>query len=250
MDRFTDKVAVVTGAGSGIGQATAVRLASEGAAVACFDVDAGTVETTVKRISSEGGRATAVTANVADEASVSAGVAQAVAELGPPSVLCNIAGIGKFAHSHELALAEWDRIIGVNLTGTFLMCRAVLPHLLAAGRGVIVNTASNAGLMGQPWSAAYCASKGGVVQLTRALAQEYIDRGVRVVAVAPGGTETNIHKSFDLPEGANAKLLHRIMSPMGMAKPEELASLFAYVASDEARYMTGSIVTMDGGLTS
>jgi NAD(P)-dependent dehydrogenase (short-subunit alcohol dehydrogenase family) len=250
MDRFAGKVAIVTGAGSGIGQATAVRLASEGAAVACFDIDGGAAEATAKRISGDGGRAFPMAVNVADKGSVTAGVGRAVEELGPPDVLCNIAGIGKFAHTHELALEEWDRIIAVNLTGTFLMAQAVLPHLLAKPGGNIVNTASNAGLMGQPWSAAYCASKGGVVQLTRALAQEYIDRGVRVNAVAPGGTETNIHKSFDLPEGANAKMLYRIMSPMGMAKAEELASLFAYVASDEARYMTGSIVTMDGGLTS
>jgi NAD(P)-dependent dehydrogenase (short-subunit alcohol dehydrogenase family) len=250
MDRFTGKVAIVTGAGSGIGQATAVRLASEGGSVACFDIDGGAAEATAKRISADGGTAVAVQANVADKPSVTARVARVVADLGPPAVLCNIAGIGRFAHTHELDLAEWDRIIAVNLTGTFLMCQAVLPHLLAAPGGNIVNTASNAGLMGQPWSAAYCASKGGVVMLTKALAHEYIDRGVRVNAVAPGGTETNIHKSFDLPEGANPKLLNRIMSRMGMAQPEELASLFAYVASDEARYMTGSIVTMDGGLTS
>lgn len=248
MDRFAGKVAIVTGAGSGIGRATAERLASEGAGVACLDVDGETAAATVKEIEAAGGKAVALAVNVADKASVVSAVASAASALGPPNVLCNIAGIGKFAHTHELALDEWDRIIAVNLTGTFLMAQACLPALIET-HGNIVNTASNAGLMGQPWSAAYCASKGGVVQLTRALAHEYINQ-VRVNAVAPGGVETNIIKSFGLPEGGDYRQMRRVMSPMGMAKPEELASLFAYVASDEARYMTGSIVTMDGGLTS
>jgi len=163
-------------------------------------------------------------------------------------VLCNIAGIGKFANSHEMPLEDWNRIIGVNLTGTFLMCQAVLPHLLAGG-GNIVNTASNAGLIGQPWSAAYCASKGGVIMLTKALAVEYLKQGVRVNAVAPGGTDTAITNSFTPPEGADYKLMRKMMSPLGMASPEKLASLFAYVASDEASFMTGSVVVMDAGLT-
>jgi NAD(P)-dependent dehydrogenase (short-subunit alcohol dehydrogenase family) len=246
MDRFTGKVAVVTGAGSGIGQATAVRLAAEGAAVACLDIAADAAAATAETI---GGSAISVPVNVADKASVVDAIAQVVSALGSPQVLCNIAGIGKFAHSHEMPLEDWDRIIGVNLTGTFLMAQAVLPLMLAGG-GSIVNTASNAGLMGQKYSAAYCASKGGVVMLTKALADEYLGRGVRVNAVAPGGVETNIQKSFyDIPEGADTKFFHKIMSPLGMAKPEELAGLFAYVASDEARYMTGSIVSMDGGIT-
>ena len=163
-------------------------------------------------------------------------------------MLCNIAGIGRFAHSAQQPPGEWQRIIAVNLTGTFLMSQACLPHLLARG-GVIVNTASTAGVIAQPYSAAYCASKGGVVMLTKAMAYEYIDRGVRINAVAPGGIETPIMESFAYPEDADGRLFHRMMSPMGFAQPDEVASLFAFVASDEASYMTGAVVTYDGGLT-
>lgn len=246
MNRFTGKRALVTGAGSGIGRATAIRLASEGAVVACVDL-AGE-EGTAASIIADGGQAVAMQCDVSDPVSVEATVSSAVGQLGGLDVVCNIAGIGHFAHSHEETPEWWAKIIAVNLTGTFLVSRYALPHLLAS-KGNIVNTASNAGLDGQPWSAAYCASKGGVVMLTKALAFEYLDQGVRVNAVAPGGTKTNIMHSFGLPEGANPKRMHRMMSPMGMAEPEDLASLFAYVASDEARFMTGSIVSMDGGLT-
>jgi meso-butanediol dehydrogenase/(S,S)-butanediol dehydrogenase/diacetyl reductase len=128
------------------------------------------------------------------------------------------------------------------------MCRAVLPHLLGGG-GVIVNVASNAGLMGQPYSAAYCASKGGVVNLTRALGVEYRARGVRVNAVAPGGMNTPMINTFGFPEGAKPEDFAAITSPLGYAEPEEIAGLIAFVASDEARYMVGQIVSMDGGIT-
>jgi NAD(P)-dependent dehydrogenase (short-subunit alcohol dehydrogenase family) len=248
LGRLTDKVAIVTGAGSGIGRATAARLAAEGAAVACLDVADDAVRLTAAGIAEDGGRAISVRCNVADAAQVVAAVASTVDQLGAPRVLCNIAGIGRFAHTTEMALADWQRIIDVNLTGTFLMAQAVLPYLLASG-GVIINTASNAGLHGLPYSAAYCASKGGVVMLTKSLAYEYIERGVRVNAVAPGGVNTPLTQSFQFPDHVSPKLLFKMQSPMGMAEPADLAGLFAFLASDEARYMTGAIVAMDGGVT-
>ena len=248
MARFDSKVAFVTGAASGIGRATALRLGSEGASVACVDLAEEAAGKTALEIAEAGGRAVGLGCDVSDAQSVDAAVSSVVSELGRISVVCNIAGIGSFAHTTEATVEHWSKIIDVNLTGTFLVCRTCLPYLLDGG-GVIVNTASTAGLMGQPYSAAYCASKGGVVMLTKALAVEYIKRGVRVVAIAPGGVDTPIINSFALPDDADYKLVAKIMSPMGVAKPEDLASLFAYVASDEAHYMTGSIVTMDGGLT-
>jgi NAD(P)-dependent dehydrogenase (short-subunit alcohol dehydrogenase family) len=246
--RFTDKVAVVTGAGSGLGHATAVRLASEGAAVACLDMNLEAAQATADEIGKAGHTARAYRVDVSDPTSVKSAVAAAAKDLGRPALLVNCAGIGKFAHSHEMPYEDWARIIAVNLTGTFLMSQAVLPHLLEGG-GNIVNIASNAALMGQPYSAAYCASKGGVVQLTKALADEYLHRGVRVNVVAPGGINTPLQHAFKLPEGVERKQIYKLISPLGNSQPEEVAALIAFIASDEGRYMTGSVVPIDGGLT-
>jgi NAD(P)-dependent dehydrogenase (short-subunit alcohol dehydrogenase family) len=247
--RFEGRTAIVTGASSGIGRATAVRLAAEGASVACVDVVEQGLEETLQSIVSAGAKAAAYRCDVTDESGVIDTVGQVAASLGRPSVLCNVAGIGTFAHTAEMPLDRWERILAVNLTGTFLMARAVLPAMLEAKDGSIVNVASNAGLMGAPYSAAYCASKGGVVLFTRALAVEYAGRGVRVNAVAPGGVDTPLMSDFSLPEGANPKLLGRIMSRMGFSTPEQIAAAIAFIGSDESAYTTGAILSVDGGLT-
>lgn len=249
MTRFAGKSVIVTGAASGIGRAVAERLASEGGRVACLDVSEEALRSVAAGISDKGGEAVAIRCDVSDFDQTRAAVAAAADAFGPTDVLCNIAGVGRFYHSTDVAPQDWQRIIGINLTGTWFVAQAVLPHMLDRG-GVIVNTASVAGLQPQPYQAAYSASKGGVVMLTKALALEYWDRRLRVNAVAPGGVDTPIMKDFaDLPEGADMKRILRYMSPMGFCQPEDMAGLYAYVASDEAHYMTGSIVVMDGGIT-
>ena len=246
--RFTGKVAVVTGAGSGIGQAVALRLAGEGAAVAALDIAEEGVRSTVKQITAAGGRGTAISCDVTSEESVIAAVAATVEALGPPTVVCNVAGIGGFFNTVDMPLERWEKILAVNLTGTFLVCKATLPHLLEHG-GCIVNVASNTALMGQAYSAAYCASKAGVLMFSKALAAEYLSRGVRVNVIAPGGVDTPLVGTFELPEGADFNELKKIMSPLGFATPAEMAGSVAFLASDESSYTTGAVLSVDGGLT-
>jgi NAD(P)-dependent dehydrogenase (short-subunit alcohol dehydrogenase family) len=249
MGQFDGQVALVTGAGSGLGRATAKQLATEGAAVACLDIVTDAVEKVAAEIGEGGGTARAYTVDVSDPVSVRTGVDTAAADLGRPSLVFNCAGIGRFSHSHETPFDEWQKIIGVNLTGTFLVCQAAIPYLLDGG-GSIVNIASNAGLMGQPYSAAYCASKGGVVNLTRALADEYLKRNIRVNAIAPGGIETPLQNEFTkMPEGVSWKEFRKVMTPLGNSQPEEIANIAIFVASNACRYMTGAITSVDGGLT-
>ena len=246
--RFVDRVAVVTGAGSGIGRAVAVRLAREGAAVAALDVAAEPLADTVEGIVAEGGAATGFHCDVTSESSVDDTVARLATELGPPTVVCNVAGIGGFFNTVDMPLDRWEKILAVNLTGPFLVCRATLPHLLEHG-GSVVNVASNTALMGQSYSAAYCASKAGLLMFSKALAAEFLSRGVRVNVVAPGGVDTPLMGAFGLPEGADFKELTKIMTPMGFSTPAEIAASVAFIASDESSYTTGAVLSVDGGLT-
>lgn len=235
---------LVTGAGSGIGRATVHRLVEEGATVVATDIVAEGLEHTAK----DAARPEAVTTFVGDVSDPAFGPAAVAAALehGRLDVVVNSAGILRFEHTHEVALASWQKILDVNLTGTFLMCQAALPALLDGG-GAIVNVASTAALAAHPWAAAYSASKGGVLALTRTLAIEYARQGLRANAVCPGSIDTPITGAFTLPEGADPKLLHRIMSPVGMAQPEVVAAAIAYLGSDDASHVNGADLRVDGG---
>jgi NAD(P)-dependent dehydrogenase (short-subunit alcohol dehydrogenase family) len=246
MRRFADRVALVTGAASGIGRATAERLAAEGGSVFAVDVNVEPLADVQSSIAASGGMIGVAACDVADEAQVEATVAACVARFGRLDVLCNVAGILRFDHFHELRTADWSRILAVNLTGTFLVCRAAIPHLLKT-RGNIVNVASTAAVAGQPWAAAYAASKGGVVALTHTIAVDYVKQGLRANAVLPCDIQTPIRNEFAMPEGANPKLLRRVMSPMGTGKPEHVAGVIAMLASADGDFVTGETIRVDGG---
>lgn len=247
--RFDGRVAVVTGAASGIGRATALRLAHDGAVVAALDVNDAGAQETVRSFPAGGATGKAYRCDVTDPAGVDEVVAAVAADLGAPSICCNIAGIGKFARSEEQPVDEFRRIVEVNLVGTFTVSRACLPHLLET-KGCIVNISSSAGVFGQPYNAAYCASKGGVSLMTRAMAVEFNRRGVRVNAVAPAGIDTPITKDFGFVEGTDMRDYMKMFPPTGeMAQPEEVANLVAFLASDEAGYISGAIVPIDMGVT-
>ncbi len=245
--RLSGKRALVTGAASGIGRASAIRLATEGASVHCADLDEAGAKATAETIAGEGGSASSGHVNIAELPSCEAVVEAAVGELGGIDVLANVAGVLRPGHTLEQAPSEFEFSVAVNLTGTYHMCRAALPQLLDGG-GAIVNIASAAALQGVPYNAAYCASKAGVVGLTRSLASEYARRDVRVNCICPGGVMTPMTAAGFPVENIDPALFARIAPQMPkVGQPEEIAALVAYMASDEAAYMTGSAVTIDGG---
>jgi meso-butanediol dehydrogenase / (S,S)-butanediol dehydrogenase / diacetyl reductase len=250
MKRFEGKIALITGAASGIGKATAERIAQEGGSVACVDLNES-VKQTAAAIEAKGGTAIALTCDVSDEQQVADTVSAVVARFDRIDVLCNVAGILRSDYTHELTLENWDRILKVNLTGTFLMCRAAIPHLLKVKGGNIVNTSSTSALGSHPWMAAYAASKGAILSFTRVLAVEYIKQGLRANCVCPGGIATPLHGQFQMPKGADPELLRGAMPPNGKyVGPEYAASVIAFLASDDARYITGEDVRADGGALS
>jgi len=238
----TPAVALVTGAASGIGRACVQRLVAAGTAVAAVDLD-------TERLGDLD--ALALAADVADDAAVQAAVARAEAELGPLDAVVNVAGItgsADAAECHVTPVDEWRRVLDVNLTGPFLVCRAALPGMLERGAGSIVNVASVAGLVAFPGRCAYSASKGGVVSLTRSLAADYAARGIRANAVCPGMVDTPM-TSWRLEQGdLRAAVLAKI--PAGrVATATEVAEAVALLAGDTLVYMNGAMLVLDGGWT-
>jgi meso-butanediol dehydrogenase/(S,S)-butanediol dehydrogenase/diacetyl reductase len=248
MARFDGKVALLTGAGSGIGRATALRLASEGAKVFGVDVNEATVEETAAMVTAAGGDMATTVADVSVRAECHDAVADCIAAFGRLDVLGNIAGIARADHFTQMTEETWNRMLGVNLTGVVWMAQAAVPHLLETD-GNIVNIASNAGLMGQAYTVHYCATKGAVVNFTRALAMEFIKTKLRVNAIAPGGVMTTLTQTYQAPSDIDFELMAPYVGHRGMAEASEIAGLFAFLASDEAKSVTGSIYSMDNGVT-
>ena len=252
MQRFAGRVAIVTGGGSGIGQATVVRLASEGATVLAIDVDANGLASTEElaaKAASGDNEVTSTVGDVTDRDFAPAIVEAVVDRHGRLDVLANVAGILRTGITHEASLDDWDRVLSVNLTGTFLCCRAAIPALLDSG-GNIVNVSSTSGLAGHPWAAAYSASKGGVLALTRTIAVEYGQQGLRCNAVCPGSIDTPITQDFVFPEGVNTKLVRRMMALDRPRGPETVAAAIAFLASDDAAHVNGDHVRVDGATLS
>jgi NAD(P)-dependent dehydrogenase (short-subunit alcohol dehydrogenase family) len=247
MRRFEGKSALITGAASGIGRATALRLGSEGAAIHGVDLDDAGLAETAAQVQAAGGKMSASRRDLSKRDGCVGAVDDALASLGKLDVLGNVAGISRFHIFEQLPEADWNLMLAVNLSAVLWSSQAALPHLVES-KGAIVNVASVAGLIGQAYTVAYCATKGGVVQLTRALAMEYIERGVRVNAVAPGGVNTPMNSKMHFPKEMDWKLVKPYMGKRGMAEPGEIAAAIAYLASDEARFVHGAVLSIDGGV--
>jgi NAD(P)-dependent dehydrogenase (short-subunit alcohol dehydrogenase family) len=239
------RVAIVTGAGSGIGEATARRFAADGATVVVNDVDAERARAVAGELEKRGASALALGADVTRRADVEAMVSRVVGELGRLDVLINNAGINRDAMSHKMTEEQWDEVLTVNLKGTFLCAQAALPRMRERGWGRVVNT-SSIGSLGNIGQANYAASKAGVIGLTRTLALEYAKHGVTVNCIAPGAVMTPMLAG--VPDPIRQKITGQI--PMGrIADPAEVAAVHAFLASEDAGYITGQVLFVDGGMS-
>lgn len=250
--RFNNKIAIVTGAGSGIGQATVLRLVAEGGTAIGVDTNEEGLQATVEQANAgaaEGGSARYLVGSVADEPTVQRIVAEVVKREGRLDVLVNMAGILRSNPSTETTLEMFQTVLNVNLIGTFLFCREALPQLVKSG-GNIVNAASTSAQFGHPYMAAYAASKGGVYALTRTLAWEYLKQGVRINAVSPGGIMTPMVMEQGTRMGElDLSLFQHLSRPDGaFGQPANVAAVIALLASADGAHMTGEVVKVDGGV--
>lgn len=248
--RLQNKKAIVTGGAGGIGRATCLALAAEGAAVAVVDLNAEAAEAVAAEIRDAGGTAVAVAADVSREPDIERVVATAVQEFGGVDVVFNNAGIIRRQTAVEIEVDEWDLVFGVNVRAIFLMCKHVVPVMEAAGGGSIVNTGSGWGLKGGGRALSYCASKGAVVNMTRALAIDHGPAGIRVNSVNPGDVNTGMlrDEARQLAQDADSFLAEAADRPLRrMGEPEEVAQAVVWLASDDSSYVTGAALVVDGG---
>lgn len=247
--RFDNRVAYITGAASGVGRATAQQFAAEGARVFAVDLNESGLDETVNSIRKAGGTAESAACNVAESASVRSSIDRAVGAFGRLDILVNAAGAGRSLRFEEIDEDEWHRVIGVNLDGAFNTMKAAIAHLLANPGANIVNVASIAGMRGQAYNSHYCASKAGLVNLTRSIAVEFASRGLRANCICPGGIKTPFVRNF-IPRDDFEKNIVAYYSPPiphQLCEPSDIAKLIAFVASDDAKYMNGATLVSDGG---
>jgi NAD(P)-dependent dehydrogenase (short-subunit alcohol dehydrogenase family) len=249
--RLEGKVAVITGAGSGMGRAMAILFAAEGAKLAVNDYNATTLKETVSAVQAEGGEIIGVQGNVAVQADAESLIDAALDTYGRIDVLCNNAGVNDlFQRVGELTNEAWERVIGINLNGPMFTSRRVVPIMVKQGGGSIINIASAASLGGGPAGVAYTVSKHGVLGLTRSTAWMYINEGIRCNAICPGGVVTNIPESSDMTKadpGCMDRILLYVSIMPGMGQPIDIAHLALFLASDESKFINGAIISADGG---
>jgi NAD(P)-dependent dehydrogenase (short-subunit alcohol dehydrogenase family) len=244
------KVAVITGAASGIGRASALLFAREGAAVVIADVNESAGLQVAHQIAKDGGRAAFITADVTRALECERVINQAIGDFGRLDILFNNAGIIRRASVLELTEADWDRVMAVNVKAIFLMSRLAIPVMQKNGGGSVINTASGWGLAGGPRAAVYCASKGAVVQLTKAMAIDHGPQRIRVNCICPGDTDTGMlrNEAEQLQESTSAFLAESAKRPLGrVGQPEEIAQAALYLASESASFVTGTALVVDGG---
>jgi NAD(P)-dependent dehydrogenase (short-subunit alcohol dehydrogenase family) len=246
---MTTRTAVVTGGGSGIGLAIAMRLASDGAAVAVLDRDGPAADDAAAKIVAAGGTAAGLAADVTDRPSVEAAIAEVAGTLGAPTILVNNAGLQGFTPFLKISVELWRRILDVNLTGTFHCCQVVIPHMLDAGWGRIVNISSSSAQSGQPLMTHYVSSKAGVIGLTKALALEFGPKGITVNTIPPGFIDTPMLRDSEakglLGPGVDAAIATTPVRRIG--EPEDIAAACAFLVGDEASYITGQVIGVNGG---
>ncbi len=250
-DRYVGRVAAVTGVASGMGRCIALRLASEGATVFGMDIDAeglNQVAAEVAALAGASGTMTTRVTDIAEPAQCREAIAECVAQHGRLDVLGNIAAVSWMKNTTDVTTEDWRQMFAINVDGTYFMCQAALPHILAS-EGNIINIASNAAFMGCAYLVPYCATKGAVVQMTRALATEFVKEPIRINAIAPGGTDTPMNRDYQLADNTDYKLLKRSMAFRPLDKPEHIAALFAFLASDEAANIHGAVINADSGMT-
>jgi len=250
--RVESKACIVTGAGSGIGAATAVRLAEEGGRVVCADLNGDSAKQTADSIVAAGGTAVSFKVDVADSAQCDALIAECVKQFGTVDVVVNSAGVNLPGVFHEVPNSIIDKTLDVNVKGTMYTSRAAIPHMLKQGSGSIVNISSVNGLVSEPFLAVYSASKGAVVMLTRGIALDYAKQGIRCNAICPGWVDTPINYAHAELLGGIQKVYAEIGNFQPIGRPgesREIAHLALFLASDESSFITGSIISADGGMT-